>query len=54
MVAPLMYRIADNQAESRVLADIRDALLPRLISGELRVGEAGRIAEAAIRGPAAR
>ena len=33
---------------------IRDALLPRLISGELRVGEASQMGEAAVRGPAGR
>jgi type I restriction enzyme S subunit len=29
--------------ESRILAALRDALLPRLISGELRVGKAERV-----------
>jgi len=29
--------------ESRTLAALRDALLPKLISGELRVGDAERI-----------
>ncbi len=33
--------------ESRTLAAIRDALLPKLLSGELRVGEANSIAEVA-------
>ena len=32
-----------NGAENDVLADIRDALLPKLISGELRVSDAERI-----------
>ncbi len=39
-------RIASARAEARTLATLRDMLLPKLISGELRVGNA-RIAEAA-------
>lgn len=31
-----------NQRESRTLAGLRDTLLPRLVSGELRVGDAER------------
>lgn len=34
---PLYQRIADNERESRTLAQTRDLLLPRLMSGELRV-----------------
>ena len=34
-----------NVEESRTLAAIRHALLPRLLSGEIRVGEVERIAE---------
>ena len=41
---PLFDRIAANRRESRTLAELRDALLPKLISGELRV----RDAEAAV------
>jgi type I restriction enzyme S subunit len=44
-VDPLLERIATNRAESRTLADLRDALLPKLISGELRVPEAEELAE---------
>ena len=29
-----------NQSQSRILADLRDTLLPKLLSGEIRVGEA--------------
>jgi type I restriction enzyme S subunit len=36
-VAPLVQRIARNGEESRTLAELRDALLPKLLSGELRV-----------------
>jgi len=37
LVAPQMERIRHNLIESRTLAALRDALLPKLISGELRV-----------------
>ncbi|MCA1717600.1 MAG: restriction endonuclease subunit S [Actinobacteria bacterium] len=46
VLQPFMKRIVENIHESRTLAALRDALLPRLISGELRVGEA----EAFVRG----
>lgn len=35
MAAPLFYRISANRDEMAVLADLRDTLLPKLISGEL-------------------
>lgn len=41
-VLPLRQRLVSNVRESRALADLRDALLPKLISGELRVKEAER------------
>ncbi len=44
-VAPLYDKATLNLQQSRTLAAIRDALLPRLISGELRVGEAERVLE---------
>ena len=37
-VKPVMARILKNLNESRALAALRDALLPRLVSGEVRVG----------------
>ncbi len=40
-VQPLYERIVNSARESRSLAALRDALLPKLISGELRVGETG-------------
>lgn len=46
-VKPMYQRIADNERESRTLAQTRDLLLPRLMSGELRVAEAGPMLEAA-------
>jgi len=42
-VAPLVGRVLASCNESRTLAVLRDALLPKLVSGELRVAEAERI-----------
>ncbi|MCS7468518.1 restriction endonuclease subunit S [Stieleria sp. ICT_E10.1] len=39
-VEPLVMRITSNERESGALAALRDALLPRLLSGKLRVGDA--------------
>lgn len=39
-VAPFVQRIAANGEESRTLAALRDALLPKLLSGALRVPQA--------------
>ena len=39
VVKPLVARIQKNEEESRTLAELRDALLPKLLSGELRVKE---------------
>ena len=36
-------RISINSEESRTLAELRDTLLPKLISGELRIKDAGEI-----------
>ena len=44
-VRPLMVRAAAATRESRSLAGLRDALLPKLISGELRVKAAERFIE---------
>lgn len=41
---PLYERIAKNERETRTLAQTRDLLLPRLMSGELRVAEAETLA----------
>jgi len=40
---PLLARMATNERQSRTLAALRDALLPKLISGEIRVKEAERL-----------
>ena len=37
---PVITKILANAKESRTLADLRDTLLPKLISGEIRVPEA--------------
>ncbi len=40
---PLLAKIAQNECQSRTLATLRDALLPKLISAELRIPDAERI-----------
>jgi type I restriction enzyme S subunit len=37
---PLYLKVVEHERESRTLAALRDALLPKLISGELRVKDA--------------
>lgn len=37
--APILGHMADNEQESRTLAQLRDTLLPKLISGELSVAD---------------
>ncbi len=44
--APLYERAELNRQESRTLAALRDALLPKLLSGELRVPAAAQLVEA--------
>ena len=39
LAKPIFQRIAQNEKESRTLANTRDLLLPRLLSGELRVAD---------------
>lgn len=46
-VGPMLERIVASVGESRMLADIRDALLPKLISGEIRIDVAARQLEGA-------
>ena len=40
LVVPLMQKIRANSTQSRTLASLRDTLLPKLLSGELRVNQA--------------
>jgi len=46
MVNPFLNRILANRRESRVLAQTRDLLLPKLMSGEIRLCEAEKVVEA--------
>jgi type I restriction enzyme S subunit len=48
VAGPLLERIAVGGDESYTLTDLRDTLLPKLISGELRVPEAEGLVEAAV------
>ena len=43
VVSPLFKRVLMNTEESRTLTTLRDALLPKLISGVLRVKDAERL-----------
>ena len=45
-VGPLDERIRKNVAESRTLNQTRDLLLPKLMSGEIRLGDAEKVIEA--------
>ena len=40
--------IASARAESRTLAELRDTLRPKLISGEIRIKDAEKLASAAL------
>jgi type I restriction enzyme S subunit len=39
VMSPIIYQMLDNREESRRLAELRDTLLPRLMSGEIKVGD---------------
>jgi type I restriction enzyme S subunit len=45
LVTPTFERILAASEESRTLAALRDTLLPKLLSGELRVKDAERLLE---------
>lgn len=45
LIAPMFESIKVNAAESDALAQLRDTLLPKLISGELRVADAEKFVE---------
>jgi type I restriction enzyme S subunit len=47
-VRPIYSRIVANERESRTLTALRDALLPKLISGEIRVKDAERFVRSAV------
>lgn len=44
---PFLHRIQENHRQAQTLADLRDTLLPRLISGQLRLPDAEALVEAA-------
>ena len=46
IVTPWWHQVLHNERESRTLAALRDTLLPKLLSGELRVKPAEKILEA--------
>ncbi len=48
LVSPIYSRIGLNIAESRTLTELRDTLLPKLISGELRVSDAEAVVSEAV------
>jgi type I restriction enzyme S subunit len=43
LVSPMLERLVANVHESRTLAALRDTLLPKLISGEIRVPDVERV-----------
>jgi type I restriction enzyme S subunit len=45
---PLYKRIVESEQESRTLTALRDTLLPKLVSGELRVKDAEKLVRKAI------
>ena len=47
LLAPCWARQDQNDKESHTLVSLRDALLPKLISGELRIKKAERVVEGA-------
>ena len=44
---PLLAKVAENQKQAQTLATLRDTLLPRLISGQLRLPKAQALVETA-------
>lgn len=50
IVSPLKVRVSLNERNAKTLATLRDTLLPRLISGQLRLPEAGQAMAKALAG----
>ena len=48
VASPLLNRTLICRREIGTLGAIRDALLPKLVSGGLRMGQAGRVVEDAV------
>ena len=47
VIGGTLARILKNRSEAATLAALRDTLLPKLISGEIRVGDAEKVVESA-------
>ncbi len=45
---PILKATDQRENESRVLAELRDTLLPKLISGELRIRDVEKVVEDAV------
>jgi type I restriction enzyme S subunit len=50
VLSPLVEQTIKNELESRNLTQLRDTLLPKLISGEVRVGDVDRFIDRALQG----
>ena len=50
LLEPLVNRVVENRLQAQTLSTLRDTLLPRLISGQLRLPEAQTATEAALGG----
>ncbi len=50
LLEPLVNRVVENRLQAQTLSTLRDNLLPRLISGQLRLPEAQTATEAALGG----
>lgn len=46
VMAPILQRAIDNALQAKTLSTLRDTLLPRLISGQLRLPEKVELPEA--------
>ena len=47
-IGPVFSKVVSNLRENQTLAELRDTLLPKLMSGEIRVKDAERAVEAAV------
>ena len=45
---PLFERLIENERQAQTLTQLRDTLLPRLISGQLRLSKAEQVVEEAL------
>lgn len=50
VVKPIFQKVFANREQAQTLSTLRDTLLPRLISGQLRLPEAQTASEAALGG----